>query len=205
MKSSRSKSSKEWLARHVSDPYVQQARAEGWRSRAVYKLQEISKKTKLIRPGMNIVDLGAAPGGWSQYAASRLQEKGRVFALDILPMSALPGVTFIQGDFREQSVFDHFMAALDGEKIQLVMSDMAPNLSGHKAVDQPKLMHLVELAHDFASRVLKKDGYFLVKLFHGAGFQEYIKILRADFSSVSVYKPEASRRKSREVYALARR
>jgi 23S rRNA (uridine2552-2'-O)-methyltransferase len=193
-----------WMQEHLDDPYVQQANVEGWRSRAVYKLQEIDKKDRLIRPGMRIVDLGSAPGGWSQYAARKLNGKGQVIATDILPMDSLPDVTFIQGDFTEQSVFDDLMATLQGEAADLVLSDMAPNMSGMKAMDQPRSMYLVELALDLATQVLTADGIFLTKVFQGEGFEALMKELRGRFVSVSSRKPAASRARSREIYLLAK-
>lgn len=193
-----------WMQEHLDDPYVKQANAEGWRSRAVYKLQEIDKKDRLIRPGMRIVDLGSAPGGWSQYATRQLNGKGQVIATDILPMDSLPDVTFIQGDFTEQSVFDELITTLQGEVADLVMSDMAPNMSGMKAMDQPRSMYLVELALDLAAQVLATDGIFLTKVFQGEGFEVLMKELRGRFVSVSSRKPAASRARSREIYLLAK-
>lgn len=192
------------MQEHLDDPYVKQANAEGWRSRAVYKLQEIDKKDHLIRPGMRIVDLGSAPGGWSQYATRQLNGKGQVIATDILPMDSLPDVTFIQGDFTEQSVFDELITTLQGEVADLVMSDMAPNMSGMKAMDQPRSMYLVELALDLATQVLTTDGIFLTKVFQGEGFETLMKELRGRFVSVSSRKPAASRARSREIYLLAK-
>lgn len=200
----RSKQSKKWLKEHFDDVYVQQAQKEGYRSRAVYKLLEIDEKDHLLRPGMTIVDLGAAPGGWSQLAGLRLKGKGKVVATDILPMDALADVEFIQGDFREDAVLQQVLAALGNTKADLVMSDMAPNISGMKAVDQPRAMYLAELALDLATKILKKDGVFLVKVFQGEGFDEYLRELRSYFKSVTVRKPKASRPRSREVYLLAR-
>lgn len=200
----RSKSSSRWLQEHFSDPYVKRAQAEGWRSRAVYKLQEINERDRLLKPGTTLVDLGAAPGGWSQYAARALGERGRVLALDILPMDALAGVDFIQGDFREETVFAQLLATLAGTPVDLVISDMAPNTSGLKAVDQPKQMYLVELALDFARQTLRPGGDFLVKVFQGEGFDALLKDLRADFGSVATRKPKASRARSAELYLLAR-
>jgi 23S rRNA (uridine2552-2'-O)-methyltransferase len=201
----RTRSSSRWLQEHASDPYVKRARQQGWRSRAVFKLEQIQRAERLIRPGMLIVDLGAAPGGWSQFAARALQGRGEVFALDVLAMPEIPGVTFIQGDFREQECLDRLLAALKDRKVDLVMSDMAPNLSGIDSVDQPRAMHLAELALEFAAGVLKPGGDFLVKLFQGSGFQEYVQEARRRFMSVKMRKPEASRARSAEVYLLARR
>lgn len=199
----RSKSSKRWLKEHFSDPYVKRAQAEGWRSRAVFKLEELLERDRLLRPGMVVVDLGAAPGGWSQMAASQLDGSGRVLALDILPMDSLAGVEFIQGDFREDPVLAELEARLDGQPVDLVLSDMAPNLSGMTAVDQPRSMHLVELAEDFAARHLRPGGAFLVKVFQGAGFDDLVRRLRTGYERVSIRKPQASRARSPEVYALA--
>ncbi len=200
----RTKSSSRWLHEHASDPYVKRARQQGWRSRAVFKLEQIQRAERLIKPGMLIVDLGAAPGGWSQFAARTLAGRGEVFALDVLPMAAMPGVTFIEGDFREQEVLDRLLAALQGRKADLVMSDMAPNLSGIDAVDQPRAGHLAELALDFAAGVLKPGGDLLLKLFQGSGFQELVQSARRRFANVKLRKPEASRARSAEVYLLAR-
>jgi len=200
----RSKSSQRWLNEHFNDEYVKRAQREGWRSRAVFKLDEIQNSYKVLTPGMTVVDLGAAPGGWSQYALARVGSTGRVFALDILPMEPLPGVEFIQGDFREEAVLTALLATLDGRPVDLVISDIAPNVSGVGAVDQPKAMYLVELAMDFADRVLKPEGTFLVKLFQGEGSDALLKALRERYQTVVVRKPKASRPRSREVYVLAR-
>jgi 23S rRNA (uridine2552-2'-O)-methyltransferase len=199
----RSKSSHRWLREHFSDPYVKKARAEGLRSRAAYKLEELLDKNRLIRPGMVIVDLGAAPGGWSQLAARTLGGQGRVIALDILDMPSLPGVDFIQADFREDSAVAALEGLLAGQQVDLVLSDMAPNMSGVESVDQARAMHLAELARDFALQWLKPGGDFLVKLFHGVGFDDYVRDLRRAFTRVVVRKPKASRARSPEVYALA--
>src|SRR3990167_1694315 len=180
----RSKSSRQWLNRHFDDDYVKRAQAEGWRSRAVFKLLEIQEKDHLIKPGMNIVDLGAAPGGWSQVAVKLLKGNGLIFALDILPMEPIDGVDFIQGDFREETVTQQLLAKLGDRKIDLVMSDMAPNLSGQKQIDQPPSIYLAELALDFAEQTLAKNGVFLVKVFQGAEFEAYIKTLRTIFQKV---------------------
>ena len=200
----RSKSSHRWLSEHFSDEYVKRAQREGWRSRAVYKLQEIQEKYRLLAPGMTVVDLGAAPGGWSQYAGSVVGAKGRVIPTDILPMEPVPGVEFIEGDFREEAVLDGLLEALGGEKADLVLSDMAPNISGMGAVDQPRAMYLAELALDVARRVLKPGGTFVVKILQGEGSVEYLRMLRDSFGSVAVRKPMASRPRSREVYAMAK-
>lgn len=200
----RTVSSQRWLHEHFTDPYVQRAKQEGWRSRAVYKLMEMQEKDRILRPGQVVVDLGAAPGGWSQYAAGVIGDKGSLFALDILPMDSFAGVDFIQGDFTEQAVFEQLLARLDGRTVDVVLSDMAPNMSGQGSVDQPRAMYLAELALDFALRVLGPQGVYLVKLFQGAGFDAYLRDLRAQFASVTMRKPDASRSRSREVYALAR-
>ena len=200
----RSKSSRRWLKEHFDDEFVKRAQKEGWRSRAAFKLEEMDGKDKLFKPGMAVVDLGAAPGGWTQYAARKIGEKGTIIALDILPMDPMADVTIIQGDFREEAVFDQLMAALDGRPIDLVMSDMAPNISGMKAVDQPRAMYLAELALDFARQALRPGGSFLTKVFQGEGFDDYFRELRVSFSEVKTRKPKASRDRSREVYALAR-
>jgi 23S rRNA (uridine2552-2'-O)-methyltransferase len=199
----RSKSSSRWLREHFSDPYVKRAQAEGWRSRAVFKLEELIERDRLLKPGMVVVDLGAAPGGWSQVARARLGEKGRVIALDILPMQGIGGVEFICGDFREDAVLEQLKRELDGSAVDLVLSDMAPNLSGMTAVDQPRAMHLVELAEEFAGAHLREGGSFLTKVFQGEGFDEFVRRLRGGYERVSIRKPKASRARSPEVYALA--
>lgn len=199
----RSKSSSRWLREHFDDEYVQRAQREGWRSRAVYKLEELDQKYRLLKPGMTVVDLGAAPGGWSQYAARALGAKGRVIALDILPMDPLPGVVFIEGDFRDEAVLTRLEAVLGDHTIDLVMSDMAPNISGMGAVDQPRAMYLVELAVDFARQHLRAGGTFVAKVFQGEGFDALVQDLRRDFGRVAVRKPKASRPRSREVYLVA--
>lgn len=199
----RSKSSRRWLKEHHDDPYTQRARSEGYRGRAAYKLIELDEKDGLLRRGMRVVDLGAAPGSWSQYAATRVGDAGSVVASDILPMDPIPGVTFLQGDFHEQEVLDRLLADLGGAGADLVMSDMAPNMSGIGAVDQPAAMGLAELAHDLAVRVLKPGGTFLTKMFQGEGSDEFVRALRTDFATVRIRKPRASRDRSREVYVLA--
>lgn len=199
----RSKSSARWLQEHFSDPYVKRAQAEGWRSRAVFKLEELIERDRLLKPGMVVVDLGAAPGGWSQMVRGRLGEKGRVIALDILPMQGIAGVDFILGDFRAAEVVKTLEDHLDGAAVDLVLSDMAPNLSGMNSVDQPRAMHLAELAEDFARNRLRKGGAFLTKLFQGEGFDAYVRRLRRGYERVSMRKPKASRARSAEVYALA--
>ena len=200
----RSKTSQRWLKEHFNDIYVQKAQQEGYRSRAVYKLMEIQEKDRLIRPGMVVVELGAAPGGWSQYVAQCLGGRGRMIALDILPMDALPDVTFIQGDFREQAVLDALYAELGDSAVNLVISDMAPNTSGVRSVDQAKSMYLVELALDFAQSRLATGGDFLTKIFHGPGFDTLLRSLKSQFLTVQTRKPEASRARSQETYLLAR-
>lgn len=200
----RSKSSSRWMAEHFEDEYVKMAQAQGYRSRAVFKLKEIQEKDQLIKPGMNIVDLGAAPGGWSQFARQLLGKKNKLIALDILPMDALEGVDFIQGDFREESVMEQLFIALEGLPVDLVMSDMAPNMSGNKGVDQPRAIYLGELALDTAKTVLTKNGSFLVKLFHGQGFEAIHSEIQRSFTKVAIRKPKASRPRSNEVYILAK-
>ena len=199
----RSKSSARWLKEHFGDAYVKRAQAEGWRSRAAFKLDELLDRDRLLKPGMVVVDLGAAPGGWSQLVRQRLGDRGRVFALDILPMQGIGGVEFIQGDFRDDAVFDALMARLEGVPVDLVLSDMAPNISGIEVADQARAMHLAELAADFARKCLKPEGSLLVKLFQGRGFDEYLRDLREGFARVTLRKPQASRARSREIYALA--
>jgi len=198
----RSKSSKRWLQEHFSDPYVKQSQKEGYRSRASYKLLELDKKDRLFRPGMTVVDLGAAPGGWTQVAAQRVGSGGRVIASDILPMDSLAGVSFVQGDFTEQSVFDEILAAIGDVPVDLVMSDMAPNISGMDAVDQPRAMYLVELALDMARHILKPGGSFAVKVFQGEGFEPWLAEVRSVFGRVVSRKPDASRARSREIYIV---
>ena len=200
----KSKSSNDWLREHFDDPYVKKAQKAGYRSRATFKLEQTDKKDKLIRPGMAIVDLGSAPGGWSDYALRKLGGKGTVVALDILPMTPLSGVHFIQGDFREDEVLDELNIVLNSEPIGLVLSDMAPNITGVDAIDQPSSMYLVELALHFAIENLSKQGVFLVKVFQGEGFDAYLKAMRDSFQKVVTRKPDASRARSREVYLLGR-
>jgi 23S rRNA (uridine2552-2'-O)-methyltransferase len=199
----RSKSSHRWLGEHFSDEYVKKAQQEGYRSRAVYKLKEIQDRDRIIQPAMKIVDLGAAPGGWSQYATELLGRKGRIVASDILPIDPLPFVEFVQGDFREEDVLQAILDLLGNELADLVISDMAPNMSGVDAVDQPRAIHLCELALDMAQRVLKPNGCFLVKLFQGEGSEAYLKDVKQHFKTVKIRKPAASRPRSREVYVLA--
>ena len=200
----RTNSSQNWLRRHFNDHYVKAAQKAGYRSRAVFKLLEIQEKDRILRPGQVVVDLGAAPGGWSQIAAPIVGATGDVIAMDILPMEPLPDVTFIEGDFTEQDVHDQLVATLNGREVDLVMSDIAPNTSGVRAVDQPKAMYLVELALDFSLNSLRPGGDFLVKVFQGEGFDPFLQDLRKSFTKVLVRKPKASRPKSREVYILAR-
>jgi 23S rRNA (uridine2552-2'-O)-methyltransferase len=200
----RSKSSHQWLKSHFDDEFVKRAQREGYRSRAVYKLEEIQRKDRILRPRMTVVDLGAAPGGWSQYAAQLLMGKGRIIALDILPMEPLDGVEFLQGDFREAAAFARLLEWLAGAEVDLVMSDMAPNISGMPAVDQPGSMYLAELAVDFADRVLRKGGVLLFKVFQGEGFDPLMKVLRTHYRDIRIRKPRASRPGSREVYVLAK-
>jgi 23S rRNA (uridine2552-2'-O)-methyltransferase len=192
------------MQEHFDDEYVKMAQAQGYRSRAVFKLKEIQDKDQLIKPGMNIIDLGAAPGGWSQYARQIIGKKDKIIALDILAIDPLEGVDFIQGDFREQVVLDQLLAVLGGAPINLVMSDMAPNMSGNKGVDQPRSIYLGELALETAKAVLTEEGVFLVKLFHGAGFEEFYKEVQQSFAKVVIRKPKASRPRSNEVYILAK-
>jgi 23S rRNA (uridine2552-2'-O)-methyltransferase len=200
----RSKSSARWLAEHANDEFVKRAVAEGWRSRAVFKLQQIQERERLLRPGIRLVDLGAAPGGWSQYAARIVGGKSRIVATDILPMDAIPGVEFVQGDFREDAVLAQVLERVGADKVDLVMSDMAPNMSGIDAVDQPRSMHLAELALEFADQVLAPGGDLLVKLFQGAGVEEIIRDARSRYRHVATKKPKASRTRSPEIYLLAR-
>ena len=199
----RSISSQRWLKEHHSDPFVKKARAEGLRSRAAYKLEELVERDRLLKPGMVVVDLGAAPGGWSQWLRKALGDSGRVIAVDVLEMPALAGVEFLQGDFREDEVLSQLVATLNGKQVDLVLSDMAPNKSGVDAVDMPRAMYLSELAMEFADAHLRIDGNFLIKLFQGVGFDDYVKELRRRYAKVSIRKPEASRKRSPEVYALA--
>ncbi len=200
----RTNSSARWLREHFSDEYVKRAQQEGYRSRAVYKLLEINEKDRLVRPGLTVVDLGAAPGGWSQLAVKLMGGQGVVIALDILPMEPLAGVEFIQGDFREMAVLEHLLAVLAHRPVDLILADMAPNASGVKAVDQPRGMYLNELALDFARRCLRPGGDFLLKAFQGEGFDAFLKELRMVFASVAPRKPKASRARSAEQYLLAR-
>jgi 23S rRNA (uridine2552-2'-O)-methyltransferase len=200
----RSKSSARWLQEHRSDPFVQRARAQGLRSRAVFKLEEIDRREKLLRPGQVCVDLGAAPGAWSQYARQRIGRAGQVVATDILAMPALAGVNFVQGDFREPEVFAALLACCPERGVDVLLSDMAPNLSGVDAIDQPRSLHLSELALEFAARVLKRNGTALIKVFQGAGFDALVRGARVQFATVKLLKPQASRSRSSELYLLAK-
>ncbi|HNP63216.1 MAG TPA: 23S rRNA (uridine(2552)-2'-O)-methyltransferase RlmE [Woeseiaceae bacterium] len=197
-------SSGRWRDRQERDPYVQKARRDGWRSRAVYKLEQIDQKERIIRPDMVCLDLGSAPGGWSQYISRRLNGRVRIVAVDLLPMDGLPDVEFIQGDFEDDAVFAALLEAIGDGGADLVMSDMAPNITGIKGVDQPKSMYLVELALDMARRVLKPGGSFICKVFQGEGFDGFVVDARSSFKKVRVMKPRASRAGSREVYLVAR-
>jgi len=201
---SRSKTSKAWMREHINDPYVQKAKAEGYRSRAAFKLLELDKRDRLLLPGQLLVDLGAAPGSWAQVAAAKLGAKGRVVAVDLLPMEPLPGVQFIQGDFREPEVLDALIKALGGRKADLVISDLAPNISGIGVSDQARCMYLAELALELARQCLKPSGSLLVKVFQGAGFTEFLAGMRKSFAKVGSRKPEASRGRSSEMYLLGR-
>lgn len=200
----RSKSSHRWLREHERDQYVQRSRRDGYRSRASYKLLALHEKDRLFRPGMTVVDLGAAPGGWSQVAVQQVGRKGRVVASDILAMDAIAGVEFVQGDFTGPAVLEQLLETLGGAKADLVISDMAPNMSGMRAVDQPRAMYLLELALDMAFNVLKPGGTFVAKVFHGEGFDDFLRQARRHFSSVASRKPGASRARSREVYLVAK-
>jgi 23S rRNA (uridine2552-2'-O)-methyltransferase len=199
----RSKSSKRWLNEHFDDEYVRRAQQEGYRSRAVYKLIEIQQKDHILKPGMTVIDLGAAPGSWSEYARSELGRNGRLIALDILAMAPMPGVEIVQGDFREDAVLEQLLQTLNEAGADLVISDMAPNISGMDAVDIPRSYHLAELAFDLARQVVKPEGALLVKLFQGEGFDNYVNELKHSFRRVVMRKPKASRARSREIYVLA--
>lgn len=200
----RSKSSRRWLDEHFDDAYVKQAQLQGYRSRAAFKLLEIQQKDRLMKPGETVIDLGAAPGGWSQVAAQLVGSTGKVIALDILPMDPIAGVVCLQGDFTEQVVLDHLLEVIGERKAGLVLSDMAPNISGIKAVDQPRAIYLAELAVDLAQKVLDNEGDLLIKVFHGEGFDELLQQIRELFRKVIIRKPQASRSRSSEVYILAR-
>ena len=200
----RSGSSQRWLSEHFSDEYVKMAQKRGYRSRAVFKLEEIDTRDRLLKPGMSVVDLGAAPGGWSQFVAEKIGKRGKIIALDILPVEAIPGVEIIEGDFMDEQVLAQLLETLGGEPVDLVLSDMAPNMSGTRVVDQSRAMVLAELALDMARRVLAPGGAFVTKLFMGAGFDEYQKEVKQSFSSVANRKPKASRDRSREVYLVGK-
>jgi 23S rRNA (uridine2552-2'-O)-methyltransferase len=201
---SRSKSSRQWLKEHFADPYVKKAQQQGYRSRAVYKLMDIQQRDKLIKPGMTVIDLGAAPGGWSQLLAKWVGEKGKVIALDVLPMIGIPQVEFIQGDFREPDIFQRLLDSLENYKVDVIVSDIAPNTSGQSSVDLPRMFYLAELSLQLAQQVLKKEGCLLIKLFQGSGYEEFVKEMRLSFKKIVVRKPDASRQRSPEVYLLAR-
>lgn len=200
----RSKTSAEWLREHVEDIYVQKAQMDGYRTRASYKLLELDEKDQLFKAGMTVLDLGSAPGGWSQVVAKRLNGNGVIIASDILPMDPIADVEFIQGDFTEESVFEQIMQAINGRPVDLVISDMAPNMSGMASIDQPGSMYLVELALDMARQVLRPNGQFVVKVFQGDGFDQYVKDVRNSFNKVLIRKPKASRPRSREVYIVGK-
>jgi len=199
---SRSKSSKRWLQEHHQDAYVLKAREQGYRSRAVFKLAEIQQKERIIKPGQLVLDLGAAPGGWSEYAQQIVGDLGKVIALDLLPIEPIAGVEFIQGDFTEQQTLERLLVLIDDRRLDLVLSDMAPNLSGMDSVDQPRSIYLAELAFDLARQFLAADGVFVIKLFQGEGFEGLISLLRLSFKSVRFRKPDASRARSSEIYAV---
>ncbi|SIN72465.1 23S rRNA (uridine(2552)-2'-O)-methyltransferase RlmE [Salinivibrio sp. ES.052] len=198
-----SASSGRWLKEHFDDKYVHEAQKKGYRSRAIFKLEEIQQKDRILKPGMTVVDLGAAPGGWSQYAATQVGDEGQVIACDILPMDSMPGVSFLQGDFREQTVLEALLDRIQPNMVDVVMSDMAPNMSGNQAADQPRAMYLVELALDMCREVLGPKGCFVVKVFQGEGFDQYLAEVRKMFTAVKIRKPDSSRARSREVYIVA--
>lgn len=199
-----SNSSKAWLRRHVNDHFVKEAKRQGYASRAAFKLLELQKKEKFFKPGMTVVDLGAAPGGWSQVAVDYVGEKGRVIAIDILLMTTIPDVTFIQGDFQDHAVLDQLMVLLNDQKVDVIISDMSPNLSGQKSIDMPRSIHLLELALDCAGKILKPSGTFLFKAFNGPGLEDFVRSVKLHFSQVKYKKPKASRSASKEIYVLAR-
>ena len=200
----RSKSSSRWLKEHFDDPFVKMAQKDGYRSRASYKLLEVQEKDRILRPGMTVIDLGSAPGGWSQVTSRVIGDKGTLIASDILPMAAIADVTFIEGDFTEERVFNEIMDAVGNNPVDLVISDMAPNMSGVRTADQAAAMYLCELALDLASKVLRPGGDFLIKVFHGEGFDAYLRDVRSRFEKVQMRKPASSRDRSREQYLLAR-
>jgi 23S rRNA (uridine2552-2'-O)-methyltransferase len=199
----RSKSSHQWLKEHFSDPYVKQSWADGYRSRAAYKLLEIQKKDRILKPGMKVVDLGAAPGSWAQVAKEYIGKKGLLIGLDLLPIEPMPNATFLQGDFKDEAIYQQLTDLLQQEKVDVILSDMAPNMSGNREVDQPQAMYLIDLAVDFAKQNLKPDGCLLMKVFSGEGFDQLVKDLRKQYSKVVIRKPDASRDRSRELYLLA--
>lgn len=200
----RTKHGKSWIERHLNDPYVKKAQQQGFRSRASFKLLQLQQSDHLFKPGMKVVDLGAAPGGWSQVVTKEVGKSGKILAVDLLPMEPIPNVTFIQGDFCEDDILEQCQVVLGEQKIDWVLSDMSPNISGMMAVDQPRVMALAEISWDFAQAHLKEGGGFLVKVFQGSGFEPYIKMLRQSFKKVVIRKPDASRSESRELYVLGR-
>lgn len=202
-KNKHSASSSRWLKEHFDDKYVLEAQKRGYRSRAIFKIEEIQNKDKLIKPGMTVVDLGAAPGGWSQYATKIVGDEGQIIACDILPMDSIAGVSFLQGDFREEAVLDALLERIRPGMVDVVMSDMAPNMSGNLSVDQPRAMYLVELALDMCRQVLVPNGSFVVKVFQGESFDQYLQEVRNMFKVVKIRKPDSSRARSREVYIVA--
>lgn len=204
MANARPKNSRDWVKRHLNDPFVKKAQEDGYRSRAVYKLQEIDAREGFLRPGAVVVDLGSAPGGWSQLAVKKVGSKGKVIAIDLLPMDAIPGVIFIQADFSEEAGLNAVIAELEGKAADLVISDMSPNMTGIPLTDQARLFNLGEMAMDFAVKFLQPGGVFIVKVFQGAGFEPYVKLLRQNFQHVAAKKPDASRDESREVYLVAK-
>ncbi len=204
MANARPKNSRDWVQRHLNDPFVKKAQEEGYRSRAVYKLQEIDAREGFLKPGAVIVDLGSAPGGWSQLAIKKVGSKGKVVAIDLLPMDPISGVIFIQADFSEEAGLNAVIAELEGKPVDLVISDMSPNMTGIPLTDQARLFNLGEMAMDFAVKFLQPNGVFIVKVFQGAGFEPYVKLLRRNFQHVSAKKPDASRDESREVYMVAK-
>ena len=204
MANARPKNSRDWVQRHLNDPFVKKAQEEGYRSRAVYKLQEIDDRERFLKPGAVVVDLGSAPGGWSQLAIKKVGSKGKVVAIDLLPMEPISGVIFIQADFSEEAGLNAVIAELEGKPVDLVISDMSPNMTGIPLTDQARLFNLGEMAMDFAVKFLQPNGVFIVKVFQGAGFEPYVKLLRQNFQHVSAKKPDASRDESREVYLVAK-
>ncbi|MEY2700831.1 MAG: rRNA ((2552)-2-O)-methyltransferase RlmE [Pseudomonadota bacterium] len=201
--SKRSSSSARWLAEHFSDEYVKLAQEKGYRSRAIFKLEELDRRHRIFHPGQRVVDLGAAPGGWSQYAVQKVGRNGQVYAMDLLDMEPIPRVDFLRGDFTDESMFTELLAGMGGEYAHVVLSDMAPNMSGNRSVDQHKAMYLAELVADMVGKVMAKEGTLVIKLFQGAGFQEYLQMLKPRFSQMHTRKPKASRDRSPEVYLVA--